>query len=156
MNVSKRRKFKSDRNRDAFNRWHDHQINQITTVSATVFALASAGLGYSLSLLSDEKVTLLKANVPAIRLFTFAFAISFVAALLLVVNRLEDFRRTKNIVRLRDDDPQHPELESRRRVVNRFERWTWILFYVQFIAFIVGGATIIVFFWYNYGSKLKP
>ncbi len=156
MNASKRRKFKSDRNREAFNHWHDHQITQISTVSATVFALASAGLGYSLSLLSDEKASLLKSNVPTIRLFTGAFAVSFVAALLLVVNRLEDFRRTKNIVRLRDDDPNHPELKGRRRVVDRLERWTWILFYGQLITFGVGGVTIIVFFWANYGSKLRP
>jgi len=152
---SDHRPFKSDHNRAAFNRWHDQQIGQLSRVSANVFTLASAGLAYSLSLLADDNTELLRRNLATVRLFSVLFACSFVCAMAFALNRLEDFRRTKNLIRLRDDDPNHPELPRRRRTLDRIGVATWVLFYLQFGSFCLGSLAILVFIWCNYASKLK-
>lgn len=153
--LSDHRPFKSDRNRVAFNRWHDHQVGQLSRVSANVFTLASAGLAYSLSFMGENKLDLLRSNLPTVRLFTVSFGFSFLCAMAFALNRLEDFRRTKNVIRLRDDDPSHPELPRRRRALDRIGVATWVLFYLQFGSFCLGSLAILVFIWCNYASKLK-
>ena len=145
-----RQRFKSDKNREAFNRWRDHAIEQITSASSMMFGLASAGLAYSLTMLSLEKSQIIQRHLSTFRFFTWAFAISFIAAFLLVFNRLEGFRKTAEIVRARDardagESSNIQDVNDLREESGFIDAITWVLFYTQFLSFLAGGIGVIVF-----------
>lgn len=146
--------FKCSNKRAAFERWHDHQIEQIRGASSTLFVLATAGVGYSLSLLSASDQVLVTNNTRSIQLFTCSFAVSFLLGILSIFNRLEDFRRTKQRHRLRDESPNDPKLKPMYRTTRMLGVWTWGLLYAQGLFFIVGGVTILYFWISTYGKKL--
>jgi hypothetical protein len=127
--------FKSSDKRAAFERWHDHQVEQLGASSNTLFVLASAGLGYSLALLSGSNQSLAENNTGSILLFTCAFAVSFLLGFLSIFNRLEDFRKTKQRHRLRDESPDDAELMTMYRTTRRIGAWTWGLLYAQGLFF---------------------
>jgi hypothetical protein len=132
----------------------DHQIKQLGAASNTLFALASAGLRYSLSLLSESSKSLVANNTACIRLFTCAFAVSFLLGFLSIFNRLEDFRRSKERHKRRDESHDAAEVKTIYRTTRRIGAWTWGLLYAQALFFAFGGGTIIYFWIANYGKKL--
>lgn len=146
-------KFKNDKNRDAFNHWRDHAIAQMTAASTMMFGLASAGLAYTLSQLAPAKSALFKSNELLFDLFTWAFAVSFAAAVILVINRLESFRKTANVVRLRDEEGSTEDLATLRKGVRLMDHFTWALFYVQLLSFGFGGGAILILMWYLYTAR---
>jgi hypothetical protein len=160
---AKKRQFYCEQNRQAFNRWRDHTMKQMTAASTVFFGLSSAGLGYVLALLNDNTKPLAAAYSLPFRVFAWAFAVSFIAGIFLVINRLEDFRRTADIVKNRDENTEardsdkpipHPDLDDRREQTGLLGGLTWILFYTQLVGIGVGGGAFLWFIWSLYGSKL--
>ncbi|MEN3333380.1 MAG: hypothetical protein V7641_2745 [Blastocatellia bacterium] len=157
MEKKIKKRFHNDRNRQAFNHWRDHAINQMTAASSMMFGLAGAGLAYSLTLLSAEKRLITDNNLPIFRLFTVAFALSFMTALFLIFNRLWGFRKTAEIVRARDakeaNEPvELTDVDDIREDSGFIDAMTWILFGFQFVSFVIGGAGVIYFMWRIYGT----
>ena len=146
--------FKDLDKRAAFERWHDHQIEQIKIASNTLFILATAGVAYSLTLLSASSQSLVTNNTGVIQFFTCSFAVSFLLGFLSIFNRLEDFRRTKQRHLLRDQSHNDPKLRSIYKTTRRLGAWTWGLIYAQGLFFVFGGVTILYFWITNYGNKL--
>jgi hypothetical protein len=88
--------FSCTKKREAFERWHDHQIEQLGTASNTLFALASAAFGYSLTLLGDSNSSLVRNHTVCFLLFTSAFAVSLILGLLsiaIVINLQKNLDR---------------------------------------------------------------
>ena len=146
--------FKCSDKRAEFERWQDHLINQHGAASTTLFALASAGLGCSLSLLSDSSRPLLACNTASIRIFTCTFAVSFLFGFFSIFNRLEDYRNTMRRHKLRDENHNDPAVEMLYRTTRRMGEWTWGLLYAQGIFFIIASIMFIYFWLANYGNKL--
>jgi hypothetical protein len=149
---TKKRQFYCEKNRQAFNRWRDHTIKQITAASAVLFGLSSAGLGYVLALLNDHGKQLDVAHSVSFGIFAAAFAISFVAGIFLVINRLDDFRKTAKIVKDRDENDEaratnrpipHPDLDDQREETGLLGRSTWVLFYTQLAGIGIGGGAFL-------------
>jgi membrane protein implicated in regulation of membrane protease activity len=163
MGKKIKRRFHNDRNRQAFNHWRDHAINQMTAASSMIFGLASAGLAYSLTLLSAEKQLVTKDNLWTLRVFTVAFAVSFVVAILLLFNRLWGFRKAAEIVRARDikealrdakeagDRVEVSEVSDLREESGFIDGTTWLLFCLQVLSFVIGSVGIIYFMGNIYG-----
>lgn len=153
-------KFKCPQKREAFERWHDHQIEQLGAASNTLFVLASAAFGYSLTLLSDSNKFLVHNHPVCFCLYTSAFAVSFMLGLISIGNRLEDFYRTKQRHKLRDmRDAEKSDKEKAKliqqakalyKTTRRIGSWTWFILYCQGISFFLGGVTIIHFWIANY------
>src|SRR5438270_1587073 len=147
-NQLKKRRFYCEKNRHAFNRWRDHAIKQMTAASAVIFGLSSAGLGYVLALLNDTAKRLDLAHNVFFEVFVAALTVSFIAGIVLVINRLDDFRKTSNIVKKRDENDEarannkpipNPDLDDEREESGLIGRLTWILFYTQLIGIGIGG-----------------
>jgi ABC-type multidrug transport system fused ATPase/permease subunit len=153
---SKKTRFKSDKNREAFARWRQLAIDQMTSASTMMFGLVSAGIAYAVALLSSDKSIVTAANAFTFKLFTWSFVISFVAAILLVFNRLQSFRNTAQIIKLRDDASNSEELDDLRADVLFIDWRSWLLFYVELVTFAFGGGCFIAFLWNLYGTKLLP
>ena len=158
----KKRRFYDDSNRQAFVRWRENTMKQMTAASSVLFAVSSAGMGYVLALLADEAKQPNIAGRLSFTVFAVSLALSFVAGVFLVINRLEDFRRTSNIVKLRDENDEarasgtqmpHPGLDDLRDESRLLGRLTWFLFYVQLFGIGVGGGAFMYLIWSLYGSR---
>jgi len=154
--------FTCSEKRAAFERWHDHQIKQLGDAANTLFTLATAGLAYSLALLSETNRALFRANAPCIRFFTGAFAVSFLLGFFSIFNRLEDYRKTKRRHRFRDEHPigsgqRNDAYTSTRNklylTTRRIGKWTWGLLYAQGFFFLIGSGAIIFFWIANYSAR---
>jgi uncharacterized membrane protein YbhN (UPF0104 family) len=155
--------FKCQKKREAFERWHDHQIEQLGTASNTLFALGSVAFGYSLTLLNDSNQSLVQNHSTSFLFFTSAFAVSFIFGLISIANRLEDFRRTKRRHKLRDmrdaegdikiKDGYAKEVKALYKTTHRIGAWTWCLLYSQVFFFLLGGGAIICFWIANYTDR---
>lgn len=159
-NNAQKRQFFCEKNRQAFNRWRDHTIKQMTAASVVLFGLSSAGLGYVLALLNDHGKEFDTTHSLSFRIFAVAFAFSFVAGIFLVINRLEDFRKTAKIVKDRDENDEaraankpapHPDLDDQREETGLLGRFTWILFYIQLAGVGIGGGAFISLIMSLYG-----
>jgi len=121
-----------------------------------MFGLVSAGIAYALTLLSSDKSIVSDNNAFTFKLFTWSFVISFFAGILLAFNRLQSFRRTARIIKLRDDASDLEQLSDLRGDVEFIDWRSWLLFYVQLATFAFGGGSLIAFLWNLYGTKLLP
>jgi hypothetical protein len=152
----KKRKFYDDKNRQAFVHWRDNTMQHVTAASSVFFGLSAAGMGYVLALLDDETKHLGVAHCWPFRIFAASFALSFLAGIVLVIIRLEDFRKTSNIVKFRDENDEaralnrkipHPDLDDLRDETSLLGRLTWMFFYVQLAGFGIGGVAFACFIW---------
>jgi hypothetical protein len=153
--------FKCHKKLAQFERWHDHQIEQLGTTSNTLFALASAAFGYSLTLLGDTNKSLVQNHTVCFDLFVSSFAVSLILGLFSIVVRLYDFRWTAKRHKLRDrrdaeetdTNKKEKDAEEVKKLYKKTRRmgfWTWNLLYCQGVFFLLGGMTISYFWIANY------
>jgi hypothetical protein len=157
--------FSCPKKHEAFQRWHDHQIEQFGAAGNTLFAVASAAFGYSLTLLSDSNQSLVRSHTICFELFTSAFAVSSILGIISILNRLFDFRLTARRHKLRDkrdaekNDRKIKEEHDREasalyKTTRRMGYWTWFLLYAQGLFFLLGGGLISYFWMANYAGSL--
>jgi len=146
--MKNRHIFKSDRNRESFQRWSDHRINQLTAATSLMFAISSAALGYMLAILSDDKVRIEKVSKWPFILGVIAFLVSFTCGIVVVFNRLRAFRKTCNIILLRDQRENAQSLDRLREEADEADFLTATFFKTQFWSFVVGSSC---FFLYTLG-----
>jgi VIT1/CCC1 family predicted Fe2+/Mn2+ transporter len=146
----KRYIFKTDKNRESFQRWSDHRIEQLTAAISLMFAISSAALGYTLTLFSDDKTSIEKIATWPFVLLILAFLVSFIFGILVVFNRLRSFRETCEIIKLRDQPQDSDALDEGRDENDETDSRTWTFFLIQFFSFILGGF---LFFIYTFSSN---
>jgi hypothetical protein len=155
--------FVDPEKRKAFERWHDHQIKQMGHAANTLLTLAAAGFAYSLALLSGNSSISDGSHNLAIRMFTCAFAVSFLLGFFSIFNRLEDFKRTAGRHKFRDQHPYNPDqrldpYSDKRKALyqttRRLGAWTWYALYAQGLFFLIGSTGIIYFWMVSFADKL--
>lgn len=138
--MKQRHIFKSDKNRESFQRWSDHRIEQLTVATSLMFAISSAALGYMLALLSDDKTPTDKIATWPFVLVVVAFLVSFIFGILVVFNRFVSFRQTCEIIKLRDKSTEPDSLEELKDENDETDSRTWMFLKIQFVSFLFGGA----------------
>ncbi len=117
-----------------------------------------------MALLDDEAKHPCVGHSVSFIIFAASFVVSFAAGVLLVINRLEDVRKTSNIVKFRDQNDEacalnepipHPDLDDSRAETRLLARFTWIFFYVQLAGIAIGGGAFVCFIWSLHGSKFR-
>jgi|CXWL01.1.fsa_nt_gi hypothetical protein len=133
-------------------RWQGITLNQVTFVINLLLGLATATLGFSASLLKDEKF------IPTGKvkcLFTFALLSQLIALLfgiIAVISRTLDFRCTAQIARKKFGEGE--SVKSTRLRVKRLGKTTWFSFWVQLSSFGLGILSLIVSILMIYSDKL--
>lgn len=125
--------MKLDDTRDTFVRWQGISREQLTVASSLILGLAIAALGYQSVAVLDEKV----AHVSRMQFGSLTcLAVSSVAGILLVINRLMDFRLTTQLAKLRSE--KRSEVYPLEKQTDRLGKWSWRLFWLQVWSFFVG------------------
>lgn len=127
----------------SFTRWQANAITQLTYAANLVLTLAVATLGFQTSLLFNDKFCpdTWQRRLFAASLATIVISIAF--GLCLVLNRLLDFRATKEAARLREDGADDSEVEPYRVLYRKYGKRTWVLFWWQ-LGLFGGGITLAV------------
>lgn len=122
----------------SFVRWQANAIAQLTYAANLVLTLAVATLGFQTSLLFNEKFCPVSWQKCLFGLSLTAMTASVAVGLWLVLNRLLDFRATKDAARLREEDAAESAIESHRVLYRKYGARTWTLFKWQLSLFGVG------------------
>ena len=122
---------------DRFARWQSITIAQLTFATNMIFTLSIAVLGFEVALLLKQDLALPGLQKWGFLLSLLATAASIITGIWLVINRLSDFRATKDAARLRIDC-RHDEADRRSAHANELGAHTWRLFWWQIGSF--GGG----------------
>jgi hypothetical protein len=144
MQKTERHIFKSDKNRDSFQKWSAHRINQVTAATSLMFVIASAALGYMISQLIDTKIPIQNIATWPFAIGIVAFTVSTISGVVVVFNRLDSFRETCEIIKERDKKHDKASVEEKRRENEETDAWTTAAFKVQFLGVAAGAFSLFV------------
>ena len=122
----------------SFVRWQSITIDQLTYAVNLVLALSVATLGFQITLLLNDKFIPEAWQKCAFALSLLLLAVSVIAGIFVVVNRLRDFRATKDAARLREEKASEAIIEPYRVLYRKLGGRTWILFWWQLGTFGAG------------------
>lgn|GEM_PF-836696 len=141
-------------NNEKYIRWQGIALNQVTFAINFLLALAIATLGFSVSLLKDEKFT---PTGKVKCLFTFALLfqlVSVFSGIVAVISRTLDFRNTAQIARRVENPEGRGDVKSARLRVKKFGTATWGSFWAQIGSFVLGILSLIISIVIIYSNKL--
>jgi hypothetical protein len=139
---------------ERFIRWQSYTIAQLSFAINLFLGLATAALGFSVSLLIDERFTLHRsakcffAGAMLLQLLSMIFGIAA------VITRTLDFRYTTRRTRNVERNRRAEENKTLRLKVKRLGKGTWFSFWSQIILFVLGVLSLIVSVFATYGHKL--
>lgn len=125
----------------SFVRWQANAITQLTYAANLVLTLAVATLGFQTSLLFNDKFCPVTWQKCLFALSLAAMVMSIAVGLGLVLNRLLDFRETKEAAKLREDGAADSDIEPHRVLYRKYGQRTWTLFWWQLGLF--GGGILL-------------
>jgi hypothetical protein len=145
----------------SFIRWQGIALTQLGYAVNLILTLATASLGFAIALIKDKDFT------PGCwgKCFLILSQLSLLASVGLgiwcVVNRLLDFRKTKDNARDQEYLTAHPEreevrktLEKRREETGKLGKRTWRIFWWQTGTFGLGVLLLLVAVALAYNTKL--
>jgi len=138
-----------------FTRWQSITITQLGYAINLVLSFATASLGFSLSLARDSRnlTSCWGRHLLLIAIAIFMFSIGL--GLWCVINRLRDFRKTKDIARDVEQGKLTPaEHERRNAETQRLGESTWLMFWWQIGLFAIGLLSLVAAFLFVYHANL--
>ena len=129
---------------DRFVRWQKITIDQLSFVTYLLLTFSVATIGFVLSTLLNQSFPMCPYLLWLGGLAALSHALSSAFGIVMAVNRLADFRLTKDIAYKRDSgrwvDPADERKSDARGEI------TWILFKAQWLSFAI--ATVVAFFYF--------
>ena len=131
----------SENKEDAPIRWQNIAIAQLGYTVNLVLALTVATLGFEINLLTqkNELTEIEKWVFLAAGIFLSG---AFVIGLLCVINRLRDFRITRNLAK--ESKGLSIEIDKMRKHSEWLGRLSWIFFWFQMVAFGLGVVSMTI------------
>lgn len=132
------------RKNDRFIRWQSYTLNQVTFALNFFLGLTIATLGFSVSLLMDDKF-----DPVGIVNFLFGTAlicqlISLLFGIAAIITRTLDFRFTAQIARNAEKTGKEEFVKSLRQRVKWLGKATWFSFWMQIFLFVLGVLSLII------------
>jgi hypothetical protein len=136
----------------SFIRWQGIAITQMGYAVNFILTLATAAVGFLAALVKDRDFTPACWGKCFVVLAGACLLVSIGLGILCIINRLVDFRKTKDIAKDREDlSSAHSEraqiqrrLDKRRDETDKFGKRTWVIFWWQ-IGTFGGGILLLVF-----------
>lgn len=149
--------------KERFNRWHGKQIDLLSSSISLLFTLTFLIIGFLVNNWDKEFIhsAVIFENFSLKHTVGLCLSLSTIIGLLALTTRLNDFRITKNVVRLRrrkyevDNDIKHSDYKTfdssrlnkmikNKKCCSRVLGYlTWILFYLQ-ITFLLSALLLMV------------
>lgn len=141
-------------NNDSYKRWQSIRINQLGFINNLVLGLSVALLAYNFEFVQSDGIELNCLQKFLFWISSILLTSSVIIALILTINRLEDYRLTARIARKREKG-QSDSIEKDRIKVKRLENKTWCLFYWQISTFGVSFLTSAIYIIIELNDKLS-
>jgi hypothetical protein len=121
---------------DPYTRWQGFRIAQLGVCIALFLTFSVATLGFSANMLVQPAYAITNCLAKVFFLLSTLFGLlSILFGSVACLTRLEDFRKTGQVVRHRSDRAMAAEVDQWRKEYKRLGRWTWGLFRCQLFAF---------------------
>lgn len=148
--------------RESFVRWQGIALKELGYSVNLLLASATASLGFGFSFVKESGFNPSFATRVVFGMSLLLLLVSVSVGLLCALNRLRDFRKTRDIARDRegwhhggiDESAIDTGLSQRRDEVEAIGRRTWGLFYGQLWCFVGGVLLLIVSLAIVYRAKL--
>lgn len=137
---------------ESFIKWQGITINQFTYAQNLILTFSVAALGFGLSFITNKEFMPFGVSKCFFVLSLLSLLISIGFGLWCVINRLRDFRITKDITRKREQNSNNiEELRIKSRDLGKI---SWNLFWIE-IGFFAGGIFLMsISMIIIYGNKL--
>ncbi len=136
----------------SYTRWQNIRITQLGFANNLIIGLSVGSLGYLMNFINNtnsfntfQKI-LIWIDCPLL-------LISCLVGLLLIINRLEDFKITAQIVRKREFE-ENMNIEILRSLTKELGEKTWNLFIWQVSTFFAGFVSLIIIISVNFIQKI--
>ncbi|HEV2799818.1 MAG TPA: hypothetical protein VGW12_04940 [Pyrinomonadaceae bacterium] len=139
---------------ERFIRWQGYTLNQVSFAINLFIGLSTATLGFSVSLLIDEKFVLHGRPKYIFTLGLLSQLLSLFFGVAAVMSRTLDFRYTAQVARNDEKGRDEERTALLRRRVRKFGKGTWFSFWTQIIFFVLGILCLITSIMIAYGGKL--
>jgi hypothetical protein len=134
-------------------RWQAIRINQLGFINNLILGLSLGLLAYNFNFIIPDEIQL---NCFQKLLFWISIILNVTSvfiALILAINRLEDFRLTAQISR-KEEKNQTDNIKFDRAKSNKLGKKTWCLFTWQIATFLIGFLTSAIYILIELFNKL--
>ena len=129
---------------DKYIRWQAIRIKQLGFINNLVLGLSLGLLAYNFKLILPDEIQLNCFQKILFWISSLLTLISVFIALILAINRLEDFRLTAQIAR-KEEKNQSENIEIDRKKSDKLGKKTWCLFIWQIATFFIGLLTSAIY-----------
>jgi hypothetical protein len=133
----------NERDRDAFVRWQGRTLDQFSFASNLLLGLSAGAIGVAAYAVIDGKVATEGAAWWLLLVACGCHLAGIVVGVGVALNRLLDFRKTKEVVKTRRSDLG--AAKALRQESRELGRGTWRLLAAQALLFLVGAVVLTVF-----------
>lgn len=137
----------------SFSKWQDIRIKQLGFANNLILALALGVMGFAIKFIQDENFEPNNIQKSLIWIGGVLTLISILLGILLIINRLEDFRLTANIARKRETG-NRKDLIADRESSRKLGKKTWKFFVWQTSTFFIGFLSFLILFLITMKDKI--
>ncbi len=116
---------------ERFARWQSITIQQLTYSVNLILGFAVATLGFQTALLINEKFVPVLYQKCAFGMSMLLLVASISLGIFCVINRLRDFRATKEVARMEMDGESGEKIQTHRDLYAKLGKRTWEIFWWQ-------------------------
>lgn len=138
---------KEEKFKDRYVRWQKNTIDQLSFLNYLIIIIGGGILAYELNLIFPESQFEIN-QIKWILFSSFCLSISVVFGILTAINRLRDFRKTKDLVKSRWENESKEKIKDLEFETDKLGNWTWRFFWLQIILFISGVIILSLFIVY--------
>jgi hypothetical protein len=138
---------------EKFIRWQGRAITQLSYSINLILSFSVAAVGFGVSLLLNENYNPTLCQAYAFYTSLLLLLVSVAFGVLCTINRLRDFRATKEITNIKRKDENSPELAGLREFTNKLGNRTWGIFWWQIGTFTAGIFIMVLSVAFSLGMK---
>ena len=139
---------------EKFVRWQGIAITQLSYAINLILTFSVAAIGFGVSLLLNENFKPASWQSCSFFLSLFLLLASGAFGIWCTINRLRDFRATKQITNLKRKEGNETELANLRSLTKRLGEKTWGIFWWQIGTFSAGIMLLVLSITFTVGNKL--
>lgn len=144
----------NSKNNESFIRWQAITICQLSYVINLILGLSVAVLGFGVSLLLNERFNPISWLKQFFAISLILLLTSFSFGVWCTINRLRDFRATKEIARKRGNKEYKTDVQKLIALTNILGKNTWRIFWWQIGTFSAGILLMVISVLFSLGNKL--
>jgi hypothetical protein len=130
--------------KESFIRWQSITITQLSYVVNLILGLSVASLGFQVNILLDGNLITKSWQECIIIISLISLLASVALGIFCIINRLRDFRATKEAAKLREQNQPDEEIKKYRDLYDTLGKRTWNIFWWQIGSFSLGVLLFII------------